>query len=66
MAARSPARMSLEPAFCKQSKVLLLHAVFAHEATPPTKFVQSLSRRAALKVEALAAIPDSNIYAGFR
>jgi hypothetical protein len=54
MAARSLVRISLELAFLKQSKVLL---VLAHEATAPTKFVQSFSRRA---VKEVAAIPDSN------
>ena len=61
MAVRSPVRMSLEFAFLKQSNVSVLCAVDAHEGTPPTKFVQSFSRRAAGKVNALAAIPDSNI-----
>jgi hypothetical protein len=58
MATRSPVRISLELAFLKQSKVLLL---LAHEATAPTKFVQSFSRRAALNVNEVAAIPDLNI-----
>ena len=64
MAAISPVKISLVFAFLKQSKVLMLCTVVAHEATPPTKFVQSICRRAAVEIMPVAAIPDWNICVG--
>ena len=48
-------------AFLKQSKVSLVPANDAHEVTPETKFVQSISRRDAWKSNDVAAEPDSKI-----
>jgi hypothetical protein len=66
MVARRPVRMSLVFAVFKQSNVLLVDAVCMHGATPSTKFVQSFSRRDALEMKTVAAIPDSSICAEIR
>jgi len=57
-----PAKISVEFAFFKQSKVFPDLANGAHEETPETKFCQSISRRAALNSNAVAAEPDSKIF----
>lgn len=56
-----PIKISDVFAALKQSKVLLVAANDAHEATPETKFFQSISRRDARKSNAVPAEPDSKI-----
>ena len=56
-----PLKISDVFASLKQSKVLLVAANDAHEATPETKFFQSISRRAAWKSNDDACEPDSKI-----
>lgn len=53
-ALRRPVKISLELACWRQSKVWPEVALDAHEATPVTKFSQSISRRAARKLSELA------------
>ena len=56
-----PLKISDVFASLKQSKVFLVVANDAHEATPETKFCQSISRLDALDSNAVAAKPDSKI-----
>jgi hypothetical protein len=56
-----PVKISDVFAFLKQSKVFPVLANDAQEATPETKFCQSISLRDALNSNADAAEPDSKI-----
>ena len=57
----TPLKISDVFAFLKQSKVFGVLANDAHEATPETKFCQSISRRAASNSNAVPAEPDWKI-----
>ena len=58
----TPESISVEFACLKQSNVFPENAREAQEGTPETKFCQSISRRAAVNSNAVAAEPDSNIF----
>ena len=56
-----PTKISDVFASLRQLKVFPVFANEAHEGTPETKFCQSISRRAALNSNPVAAEPDSKI-----